>query len=95
MCRCMAGNPVCPVQTAEERCAEMRFKQALSVGDARFRQAQGSGGSSFWVGSLGGVLGRVFRLHLAWPREQEEVTGGQRATPTLEQFLLGNNLKYF
>lgn len=39
MCSCVDGNPICPVQTAEEDHAEMWLKQALSVVAAHFHHA--------------------------------------------------------
>lgn len=78
MCSCMDGNPICPVQTAEEDHAEMWLKQALAVAAACFHQAEGSGEISsplLWAVLLGAVLGRMFRLCLVWPRDQEVTRG--------------------
>lgn len=70
----MDGNPICPVQTAEEDHAEMWLEQALAVGAACFHQAECSGEISstlFWAVLQGEVLGDVFKLLSVWPRDQE------------------------
>lgn len=73
----MDGNPICPVQAAEEDHAEMWLEQAVAVAAACFHQAECSGEMSstlFWAVLPREVLGRVFRLCSVWPRDQE-VTG--------------------
>lgn len=86
----MDGNPICPVQTAEEDHAEMWLEQALAVAAACFHPAGCSGEISstlFWAVLLGEMLGRVFRLCSVWPRDQE-VTRGEVVAGAKDQNLL-------